>query len=71
MGFKEEYMKTNNTVKLLEMLQIATKNGTVDKEMIHHFNKMYSKSIKGQTPENHYNPISVARMIKKEKSHKR
>ncbi|MCL1632432.1 hypothetical protein M3N64_10930 [Sporolactobacillus sp. CPB3-1] len=71
MALREKYMKTDDAVKLLEMLKIATKNGTVDKEMIHHFNKMYSQSIKGQTPENHYNPISVSRMIKKEKSQKR
>ena len=43
MGFKEEYMKTTDTVKLLEMLKLATKNGNVDKEMIHHFNEMIKK----------------------------
>ncbi|WP_146550995.1 hypothetical protein [Rummeliibacillus sp. SL167] len=66
MGFKDEFMKIDDAVKLLDLLKEAQPKGLVDKEMIRHFNEACKKQTVGQTPEKHDNPYSLARIRKKQ-----
>lgn len=47
MGFKDEFMKIDDAVKLLDLLKEAQPKGLVDKEMIRHFNEACKKHTVG------------------------
>lgn len=61
MDLKEEFMKIDDPVRLLEAAKNAQFQGILDKEMIQHFNQVFKKHY-SQTSLEHANPYSLARM---------